>query len=226
MDKPPLVFVHGFLGSPRDWDEIVPHFSTYSCMCAEDFNLSGKAGIFIGYSMGGRVALEFALNHPENVKALILESTSAGIEDKEGREARIQSDEAWAKKLESESWDVFLKDWYSQPIFASLQNKKELLQKLMKARSMNDPRIMAKILRSYSVGLQESMWSRLPDLKIPTLFVAGEQDLKYVQFARRMKALVPSAECVVISDAGHVVHLEQPEAYARVVKQFLDGLRL
>jgi 2-succinyl-6-hydroxy-2,4-cyclohexadiene-1-carboxylate synthase len=58
---------------------------------------------------------------------------------------------------------------------------------------------------------------------MPVLVVVGALDEKFTAIAERMTALIPGATLVVVADAGHVVHLEQPGEFVRVLRRWLDA---
>ena len=70
-------------------------------------------------------------------------------------------------------------------------------------------------------GRQEPLWDRLPALHVPTLLLAGELDTKYCDIARRMAAALPAAQVTIVPGAGHAIHLEQPDAFQKIVLRFL-----
>ena len=73
-----------------------------------------------GYSLGGRVALHFALRHPERLRHLVVLSATPGIVDNTERAARRQRDEKLAQRLERIGTEAFLDEWLAQPMFQSL----------------------------------------------------------------------------------------------------------
>jgi pimeloyl-ACP methyl ester carboxylesterase len=66
-----------------------------------------------------------------------------------------------------------------------------------------------------------SLWDDLIRLWIPVLIIAGEEDRKFVDIARRMASRLPGARVAVVAGAGHTVHLEQPDAWLEAVTSFL-----
>ena len=176
----------------------------------------------VGYSMGGRLALYLALRHPGRCAALFLESASPGLEDAAERGARRRSDAETAARLESGDFEMFLRAWYSQPLFASLARREGLVEETIGARRGNDPAELARALRGMGTGAQPSLWEELPGLVAPTLAVAGELDEKFVGISRRMAGASPNARAAVVPGAGHNVHDEAPEAYLGALERFLD----
>ncbi|MBI4570486.1 MAG: 2-succinyl-6-hydroxy-2,4-cyclohexadiene-1-carboxylate synthase [Chloroflexi bacterium] len=180
----------------------------------------------LGYSMGGRVALHLALSAsggPERLWALVLESASPGIEDASEREERRRSDEALAERIEREGLERFVAYWEEQPVFASQSRLPDAVRaELRRQRLGNNPVGLANSLRGLGAGRQEPVLHQLGELRVPVLLIAGALDQKYCDLARRMAAVLPCAQMEIVPEAGHTVHLEQPEAFDRVVRAFLN----
>jgi len=171
--------------------------------------------VFVGYSFGGRVCLRLAVDHPDSVARLVLIGATAGLDDPAERAARRAADEALAEEIETGGLEAFLDRWLALPLFAGLspaaQHRNE--------RRRNRPGGLAASLRLAGTGAQEPLWDRLGALVgVPVLLVTGERDTKFSVLADRLAAGIgPSAARLVVPDAGHTAHLEQPDA-------FLDGL--
>jgi 2-succinyl-6-hydroxy-2,4-cyclohexadiene-1-carboxylate synthase len=71
------------------------------------------------------------------------------------------------------------------------------------------------------VGEQPSLWDRLGELTMPVLLITGGHDAKFAAFAEEMRATLPNARHVVIPDASHTIHVEQPAQFDDAVIQFL-----
>jgi len=238
-EQPAVCFLHGFMGRGEDWNAVTEALASDAyCLIvdlpghgrstgrpAHEYTMEGvaqsladvldDAGVdrcpFVGYSMGGRVALYLATFHPDCVSRLVLESASPGIESPSERAERRQTDAERASALASD-FDDFLADWYRMPLFESLQEH-GLVDDTVASRRHNDPEELAQALRGYGVGQQPSLWERLPDLQIPTLLVTGALDKKYVAVTERAACMNDAIRRVVVPDAGHNVHLERPQAY-------------
>lgn len=238
-----LVLLHGFLGSSREWQPLARDLAKVARVHAPDlpghggalqldevaYTLAGAAAriaqdlpqdyVLYGYSMGGRLALHMVCSALAKPRALILESASAGLED--GREARMASDAAWAKRLESEPLNDVLRDWYQQPVFASL-GQGQALEAMLASRSSGDGRELARSLRGMSVARQPSHWDDLHRIDIPVLCIAGAADPAYCKSMQRMADLCPGAEMRIVPRAGHNVHAARPDAVCEAVKTFLE----
>jgi len=181
----------------------------------------------LGYSMGGRVALALALAHPERIRSLVLESASPGIADTGERRQRRERDEALAARIESDGVAAFVDDWMAQPLFASQRALPEVTRAAARRlRLENSARGLANSLRGLGTGAQPSFWADLPDLRVPTLLIAGEQDEKFRGIAARMATAIPAARVTIIADAGHTTHLEQPAAFLHTVTSFLTAVTI
>jgi 2-succinyl-6-hydroxy-2,4-cyclohexadiene-1-carboxylate synthase len=178
----------------------------------------GGPGVYLGYSMGGRLCLRVALDHPEVVRGLVLVSTSPGIADLAARRARVERDRALADRIEAIGVDAFVDEWLAQPLFAHLPSARAHRAE----RLRNTATALATSLRLAGTGAQEPVWDRLPELTMPVLVISGTLDPQYVAIARQMaEAIGDHASSIEVPDAGHTTHLEQPGATARAVNDWL-----
>lgn len=177
---------------------------------AEKFHLAG-------YSLGARVALHLAIRHPSRLGRLVLIGASRGIQDETERERRIESDRAWASVLRNEGIEIFLTKWLAQPLFSTLTSSVEELA----SRSRNAD-ALARSLELVGAGTQEWLEPHLSSLSVPTLALAGALDHKFGREAHAIATGVGDGRAVLIDGAGHAAHVEQPDASAALVCQFLD----
>jgi len=250
--NPPVLFLHGFLGSAQDWCDVITFFSDeYWCLavdlpghgktvvngseenyrmenCANglvDFLDSlniGKCDI-VAYSMGGRLALYMAVNFPDCFERVVLESASPGFKTKQERQDRQVHDNMLAERLETGSLKQFLKEWYDQPLFATLRQDKERFVRLLVNRTNNNKSGLATSLRMMGAGVQPSLWRQLHKIQACLLLIVGEKDDKFKRIAAEMAPKCPRASICIVQGAGHNVHWEKPEEYARTVKGFLSS---
>jgi 2-succinyl-6-hydroxy-2,4-cyclohexadiene-1-carboxylate synthase len=216
-----VVLVHGFTQTGRSWDGVADRLGDVVAPDVEvgtdlwdtaDRLAAHGAGAFVGYSMGGRIALHLALARPALVQALVLVSATAGIDDEAERQARIADDEARAQRVERHGVEGFLHDWLRQPMFAGLPEVGD---------RCHDAATLTASLRRLGTGRQEPLWDRLGELRMPVLVVAGERDAKFVALAERMAASILEASLTVVPGAGHAVHLERPDAFVELVRPWL-----
>jgi len=209
--------VHGFTQTPASWGAIAEALDARavdapvaSLWDAASELATHGTGMWIGYSMGGRMALHLALAHPERVESLVLVSATAGIDDPEARAARIDSDEALAQRAEQIGAADFVAEWLAQPMFAGVPP----------VPRGGDVATMAAHLRLAGAGVQEPLWGRLHELTMPVLVVAGERDAKYVALGERLAAGIDGATFEIVPGAGHAVPFERPDAFVAVVRRW------
>jgi 2-succinyl-6-hydroxy-2,4-cyclohexadiene-1-carboxylate synthase len=241
----PVTLLHGFTQSGRSWLEliskmpeghqwIVPdlrgHGETRTragapCSmdaCLRDLeilwdDLGVPSTHLVGYSMGGRLALHVAARRPARILSLLTIGAHAGLEP-EAREARRLADDALASRIENDGVTAFVNYWSSLPMFAGLERRgPAFVAKIRDERMSNDGDGLACSLRGMGAGAMEPLWDDLTHLAIPCTFVAGQLDHSYVSAARRLAATVRDGRVEVVPRAGHSVHLERPEAFARVL---------
>jgi len=182
---------------------------------AEPFTLGG-------YSMGGRLALAYAVAHPDRLRALVLESASPGLATEAERVRRRAGDEALARRLEAEGMESFVDSWQALPLFESRGALPPEVRARQRAlRLGNDPRSLAAALRGLGTGALPGFWEALPTLALPVLLVVGGLDRKFVEISARMAERLPDVRRVVVPGAGHTVHLERPGAWLEAVVGFL-----
>ena len=249
---PPLIFLHGFLGSHLDWLPVARVFaSAYHCILPDlpghgenthidthapltfaqlsadllqlidELNLISP--VLIGYSLGGRTALNFAASHSAKLRGLVLESTSPGIAQPRERAQRAALDDTRAGSIRADLAS-FLENWYNAGLWASLKHQPDTLADLLRRRSKGNPADLAKVISDLSPGRMPSLWEALPHIALPTLLMAGTLDIKYTEIILRSAALMPDGQPSIIEQAGHNIHLEKPEAFIGELKRFLTEI--
>jgi 2-succinyl-6-hydroxy-2,4-cyclohexadiene-1-carboxylate synthase len=185
----------GFLGLPSDWDFLPWPHAPYDGAADE---------ALIGYSMGGRLALEQANRFP---KVIII---SAGINAPD--EERLQRDAAWSARFESEDWSSLMRAWNAQPVFGG--------HVVERHESDYDRVELARMLREHSPAVLAP--PRLEEISSRVLWVAGELDSRYVDIARVAVSRLQRGELWICPNAGHRVPWEQPDALVARLRTFLE----
>lgn len=226
----PLVFLHGFLGCKEDWDEVISHLSPHFSCVAIDLpghgatpyteDIAGHVREYIrshfpqkphciGYSMGGRIALQIA----DSCASTTLLSSHPGLAHEEERALRWETDSHWIDQLLTTPFEDFLQNWYAQPLFDSLHKKPDLLQKILSRRKAQDKEVLASVLGQMSLALQKFTSVQ------KSCFIFGEEDWKY----RALYATLKLPFVKRVSGSGHVVHLENPVECAHIIKEVIDA---
>lgn len=248
----PLVLLHGFTGSVQNWSALIPalaqtrrviaidllgHGSTDAPDNPERYRIEAAADDLrvliestarqpvdlLGYSMGGRLALATAARHPGLVRSLILESASPGLAAVEDRAKRAAQDRVLADRIEADGIEAFVESWEALPLWESQAQLSEVARRSLHNQRLNNrPGGLANSLRGMGTGEQPSLWAALPGIEVPTLLITGELDTKFSDIGADMQALLPHAQFVVVANAGHTVHLEQPDVYLTVVSAWLE----
>lgn len=180
----------------------------------ETFRGSGRG--LLGYSMGGRLALHALLekNHPW--AAAVIVSAHPGLREPSERRARQDSDAAWARKAMLGSWQEFLAEWDAQVVLAGTSVREAALA----AKMANHRGEIARSFVDWSLGVQEPLWERLGEIQIPVLWVAGENDAKFLRIAEQAAQHLPNARLAVAPGAGHRVPWEAADWLADEVAGF------
>lgn len=247
---PPITLLHGFTTHGAAWESVrhelaerfrvmtidlpghgrsaVPPPEYDFTHCAADVAAAMRAndqapGVLLGYSMGGRIALATALQSPQSVAHLILESASPGIEDPAERATRRDTDAALADQIEAQPLADFIDGWLDLPLFRTQRSLDDAVRQRSRAlRLANDPRALAASLRRLGTGSQPSFWRRLGELRMPVLLLSGELDEKFRNIASEMQQRLPNATSRVVAGAGHTIHLERPRDFLEHVIKAAD----
>lgn len=176
----------------------------------------------VGYSMGGRLALYLAIFFPQNFYQVVLESASPGLEKKLDRNNRIKRDLHVANRLKTQNLDLFLLDWYANPLFCSFVKHPNYQQALAKKLN-NNPSKLAKSLKYMGLGMQPSLWKHLKSIQLSTLLIVGKLDLKFVAINHKISAFSSRFEMKTVANTDHNVHFGHPLDFARLLKNFFSS---
>ena len=242
-ERPALVFLHGLLGSGRDWRQVVNILApSHYCLTIdlpghghsqlllpsgfEEVNRQicqtlahRKIGsyVLVGYSMGARLAMYHACfsqsGSQSKLAGLVLEGGHFGLPPAECA-ARLGNDQKWAHRFVSDPIAQVLVDWYRQPVFSSLNHDQR--QSLIAKRSDNLGSGIAHMLLATSLAKQPFLQPQLTELALPVHYICGDEDQKFKSLAEKS-----GLSLSVIPGAGHNVHVEQPDAFAMTIKQFI-----
>lgn len=253
---PPLLLLHGFTGSVEAWGEaLLGALASERRVLAVDLPGHGGSGlperegglslpavvdlltgvldrvgvhraVWVGYSMGGRIALGAAVLRPRRVAALVLESASPGLATEEERIRRRALDEARAAALEEDGLEAWVDDWMALPLFWTQRRLPPEVRARERARRLdNAVEGLSRALRELGTGSQPSFWDDLGGVGVPVLLLTGELDGKFRRIADAMADRLASVRRTTVPGVGHTVHLEAPRAWSSAVRRFLAGAR-
>lgn len=243
-----LVLIHGAGDNLNMWYHQVPVFSKSYQVITYDVRGSGetespegeysislfsedvyelmkaigvKNAYFLGYSMGGRIALELALNHPELVKALVLANSSPVLAPPTAES--IERRRAMLEPLDKGDMKAFAEMMTTNAFSPGFRSSHPVeFERYMKVKLQNQPQGIARIMRLLGVPASPPDLSKV---KCPVLLVVGENDL-YMgaeQGEQAHKAIASSK--LVILPTGHAAAIELPERFNSAVLEFLSEVR-
>ena len=172
-----------------------------------------------GYSMGGRLLIQLATEHPDLFGGLFIESSHCGIRSEKERAERRNADEERARKIETDFTD-FIDSWLELPLFSRTpEDQKILYRSLMLSQ---DPKCMACSLRGFGAGSMPPVCEGLQRLSTPLYLVAGEHDHKYVHRMAGMSESCNDCTLHIVRSAGHRVHADRPDEIINIIKHTLE----
>ena len=243
-----VFFLHGIGGNRRHWDAQLAffclryraaawdargygdsddyegplEFSTFSADLVRVLDhLGTERAHVVGLSMGGRIARDFALRHPERVRSLTLANTSPGFGALSPDQVKAFLDARRAPLLAGKTPaelapELARKLAGPQASHAALDALVDSISRLHKES----------YLKTLEASVTQDRAAPVERLRVPTLVITSEHDRLYPPpMARAMAARIPGAELVEIPGAGHLSNLEQPERFNAALSAFLQKLR-
>jgi len=180
----------------------------------------------LGYSMGGRIALAYALTYLKEVEMLILESTTYGECGWISRMKRRSQDIMLAMKIKCNGIDWFNTYWGDLQIFQSqkmLSVKKQV--EIKNRRLRNVPFALANTLLENSQGKVPCLKNQIKVLPMPILYISGEIDEKYTQMGADFQKRNLNIEHKIINQAGHNTHIEDNQAFINIIEKHVKGMK-
>ncbi len=242
----PLLLLHAGIADSSMWDEQFPVFAQQYRTIRYDLRGYGRSrfpsrqfadyedpvalfqflGIqqahVIGISFGGKIALDFALAHPEMVTALVLVAPGVGGMQPSERLLRFgeEEDEFLSRGDLEGATELNLRMWVDGPRRSPDQVNPQVRQRV------HDMQYHAFTIPAPSsveeIALQPPAISRLAEIRVPTLIIVGDHDLpEMIERSAELAAAIPGAQHVVIPGVAHMVSMEQPEQFNRLVLEFL-----
>jgi 3-oxoadipate enol-lactonase len=185
----------------------------------------------LGLSRGGTIALDFTLEFPEKVSSLVMVvSNPSGFEhdDTEEEKAYFARDEALSeKRFASAMAELDVEMWVDGPGQTIGRASEEVRQKVhaMTLQRYQDYFAAYSDREPKSLPLEPPAVQRLARVKVPTLLITGGLDFSYtLAAAKLMLQELDHAKHVAIPHAAHMVNMEKPEDFNKLVLEFLDGL--
>jgi pimeloyl-ACP methyl ester carboxylesterase len=249
-----VVFVHGFACGIRSWDFQIPALARTYRTVAYDVRGHGTSeapteaaaysqptsvedlrgllahlvvarAAIVGLSMGGNIALNFALSDPQHVSALVVADTGAGSDE---TAKWLAGAERYAAALERGGTEAFADLAMQSPLFAPYCAQGPAAERFIRACLMTH-RAHGLVHTAREVLVKRppiyALQSRLATLRVPTLLLVGERDAPCRKVHEFMARTIPGARSVVIRGAGHLTNLETPAVFNAAVTRFLGASR-
>ena len=244
----PIVLIHGGLMDTKMWEYQFEFFSKHYKVICYDVRGFGKSDIpqrpfshhqdlyallnqlkiskafVLGLSMGGAIAIDFTLEHPEMVSALILAAPSvSGFKySNELMEKSLALFLAAREKSGAQALQMLFNDPFWNYFVPSTEfpNARKLFKEIVKENTrifFIDPNL--------NQPLEPSAVERLSEIKIPTLIISAERDHSdNTAVAALLGERINGAKTIEISGVGHMVNMEKPEEFNKIVYNFLSNL--
>jgi len=249
----PLVMIHAGVADSRQWNNEFTNFAQSYQVIRYDMRGYGKSEpvdgeyshmsdlvsllealeiheplVMMGCSMGGGLAMDFALTYPSRAKSLIMvDAGPSGLELNVATPTKFADAE---KAFEAGNLDL-VAEIETQIWFDGTDRTPEQVNPAMRKLLYE----MNRLALSYEVkqlgkrqpNTQTPAFDRLGDLNIPVLIIVGTHDTAYILAAADyMTEKIQSARKVIIEDAAHLPNMDQPHEFQRTVKDFLESLSI
>lgn len=228
--KNPVLVIGGFLSIHEDFEEMVKKIKEFCspvvillpegefCEVLEKIyslimSMFDRPIPVIGYSMGGRVALQLVDLFPDLFSHVICISSRLKFSSFE-TEKRLVFEKNVQQKLQTLRLRDFLKWWYSLPIFSGYTP----LDHLLKKKAQLDPKFLLKQFQSLSILNQKTL---IPPFRMPVHLIYGDKDPLKKEMEDCLKESMEPIFIHSIEKSGHLVHLEKPLHLAKLIRMVL-----
>ena len=172
-----------------------------------------QSAVIAGWSMGGAVAMEFALHHPARVEALILVATSAKFAIPEDRVQQLSA------VMMGRAPQAFVTDGFSPK---TVKENFNVVREMWMEQLKTDPRVRYTDTRACQ---EVDLTGAISAIKKPTLILGGEAETSTIKDAELIKDKIQGARLEVVPDAGNMVPVEQPVVVNDAIEEFLGELK-
>jgi 3-oxoadipate enol-lactonase len=207
--------LRGFGRSPKTTQDYFPEDDIAAVL--DKVNVERAA--IVGISMGGGLAIDFALRHPGRVESLVL--AEPGLSGWKWSAEVTETMEAVMKTAKEQGRDAAIEAFLRRPVFAAAKDKPAayaaIRSQLQRNFSLEPQRMKA---------VERPAVDRLSEIRVPTLLMVAEHggsDARAI--AQKVAAAVTGAQLVTVVGSGHMINLERPKEFNRLILEFLSGRR-
>ena len=180
----------------------------------------------VGLSMGGYATLHFGLNYPQMARSLVV--AGCGYGSVAGDREKFQQDTAQvAQRIRSDGMQAMAAVYSKGPTRVQFEDKdprgwQEFADQLAK-HSATGAALTMRGVQGQRPSVYE-LEAQMRQLQVPTLVVTGDEDEPCLEPGLFMKRAIPTAGLVIVPKTGHTINLEEPEAFNRIVSDFLGAV--
>lgn len=213
---------HGRSGAPGDPDAYSMERVVDDLGRVLAFAAPHEPAVLAGLSFGGLASLHFTLAHPERVRALVLAGSGPGFKNAEAQARWQASCDRTSSFIERKGAEVFASR--AADMTVGRYPERPAQQRAARAIAAQSSAGLAHFGRRVA-GPAPPVIDALAQIAVPVLVLRGEHDEAYARAAEVMAAKLPDARSQTLAGAGHILNLDEPEAFAAALSGFLDELR-
>lgn len=179
----------------------------------------GKPSLLLGYSMGGRLAMDALVNNPGMWSGGIVVGADPGLISDDSRSNQLQKDLEWARRFRTEDIQELLNEWDRLPVFCGRSNcaSREITEL--------DSEKISHFFDVFSKARQGNLSPLLKDRELPPLlYISGCDDQKYTEIGQNLAAHCRQIRHEIIPNGGHRVPWENQDAFISEVSVFIDSV--
>ena len=215
------------LRCPNLWDRKYSGFKDWSNQFRDKVRLENRGKtvkpFLLGYSLGGRLALQAIVDEPDLWHGAIIISADPGCDDEALKASQLNNDLQWGRRFMEEDQEKVWKDWNDLPLF-QWPGKRVGAEFDNSANKINPSRI-AHCFDVFSKGRQPFYSAPLKALTgPPLLYLSGEHDSKYTTFGKLLEEQLPKlVKHQIVLGCGHRVPWDNPDGFRAIGQAYLDA---